>query len=148
MSTNETVLNTSNQATTNYDTSKLLLWDNKFIKADYTNSGYDDVTLAVGTVMGRVAATGKVIPLQSDASDGSQFPVGVLSHGYIVEGGDTVEVSICNGGTIAEEKVVLVKVGDTLNTIISGKIIRDRLAGDTLGIELNLGSEQTQLDNQ
>ena len=148
MSEVDQTLNTGSQATTNYDVSKIFIYENRFQTESYTNDGYDPVTLAVGTVMGRVSSTGKIIPLQSNASDGSQFPVGILNREHVVNEGDTVDVSICIGGDVAAEKIVLVKSGDTLDTVISGRRIRDRIAGDTLGIKLVTVDEMTGFDNQ
>jgi len=148
MSTADQTLNTGNQATTNYDVSKIFIFGNQFQKESYNNDGYDPVDLAAGTVMGRVTATGKVVPLQSDASDGSQLPVGILNENHTVNEGDTVDVAVCIAGSVAEEKVILVKVGDTLNTVIDGRRIRDRIAGDTMGIKLVVTDELTGFDNQ
>lgn len=148
MSTATTAENTSNKLVTNYDSSKIFLGDNNYITADYTNDGYDDVTLAAGTVMGRVAATDKVIPLESDASDGSQYPVGILAEAATVEAGADAVLSLCNYGDVEESQLVLEKVGDTLATVISGKTLRDRIAADTAGVRLQLATEMTGEDNQ
>jgi len=148
MSTNNQVLNTGNQAITNYDTSKIFLWNNRYINGAFTAQGYDDSVLLAGTVMGRVSATNEVLPMQSTASDGSQFPIGILAKDYTIEGGDTVDLAICIGGDVAEEKVIFARNADTFATAISGRTIRDRIAGDTLGIKLVLGTELTAYDNQ
>jgi hypothetical protein len=148
MSANEQVLNTGNQAITNYDTSKIFLWNNRYINAPFTAEGYDDTTLLAGTVMGRVASTNEVVPMESNASDGSQFPIGILAKDYNIAGGDTVDLAICVGGDVAEEKVLFARNGDGFSTVVSSRTIRDRIAGDTLGIKLVLGTEMTAFDNQ
>ena len=78
------ITQTQNQMNTNYDVSKLALGKNTFIKANYTDSGSGS-TLVQGTVMGRVASTGKVVVLNPSASDGSQYPVSnaVICEGHI-----------------------------------------------------------------
>lgn len=147
MSDNNTVLNNGQQAITNYDVSKIFIWENRFDKANYTNSTYDAVTLSAGTLMGRVATTREIVPCVSTAVDGSQYPVGVLAQDATVEEGDTVELAFCVAGDVAEEKVIL-SGSDTMNTVISGRIIRDRIAADTVGVKLVAGTELTGYDNQ
>lgn len=147
MSSNSIVLNTGQQAIVNFDVSKIFVWNNRYEKADYTNSGYDDVVLAAGTLMGRVSATQEIIPLASGASDGSQYPVGVLAQDITVEGGATVSLYICVAGDVVEDKVIL-DGSDTLSTVISGRSIRDRIAADTVGIKLVPSTELTGYDNQ
>lgn len=147
MSENNQVLNTGQQAITNYDVSKIFLWNNRFENGEYTNSTYDDVTIRAGRLMGRVATSGKLVQHNSANSDGSQFPVGVLNQDWVIEAGETKTVSICVAGDVAEEKVILYG-SDTMSTPISGKQIRDRIAGDTVGIKLVSTIEMTGYDNQ
>lgn len=147
MSSNEQVLNTGQQATTNYDVSKIFLWDNRFENGEFQNSTYDDVTLPMGRLMGRVAITGKVVPHNSSATDGSEYPIGVLANEHVVEAGDTVTVSICVAGDVAEEKIVLYG-SDLMETIVDGRQIRDRIQSDSVGIILRSTSELTGYDNQ
>lgn len=147
MSTASTAENTSNKLVTNYNSSKLILGNNTFEEGNYTNTGYD-VTLAEGTVMGRISATGKVIPLESDASDGSQYPIGVLAQTQEVAEDDDAILSICTSGKIDEGMLVFTKDGDSLSTVVDGRQLRDRLAGDTVGIVLKAATENTNYDNQ
>ena len=136
-----------NQLTSNFDTSKIFVWDNRYEKNDYTNSGYADETLEAGTLMGRVAATAALVKHDSNAVDGSQYPVGVLKSEHEVVAGDTVEVYICVSGDVVLGKLVL-KAGDSLYDVIDGRALYDRIAGDTLGIKLVESTELTGEDNQ
>lgn len=147
MSTNTIVLNNGQQAIVNRDLSKIFVWNNRYEKANYTNSTYDTVELATGTLMGRISATQEVVPHDASASDGSQYPVGVLAGDYSVEEGDTVEVYFCVAGDVVANKVILAS-GDTLSTVISGRSIRDRIAADTVGVKLIESTELTGTDNQ
>lgn len=143
-----TSVNTGNQLYTNTDNSKVFIGNNETIRANYTNSeDYDDVTLAIGTVMGRVHATNEIIPAKSDASDGSQFPVGVLLESYTVAAGDTKSLPIVICGDVAEDKLVFAKTGDGLNTVVSARTYRDRLAADTKGIRAVSVTDLTDYDN-
>lgn len=147
MSTNNVVLNNGQQAIINTNTAKIFVWNNRYISASYTNSTYDEVTIPAGTLIGRVHATGEVIPLASGASDGSQFPLGVLASDYTVDAGDTVSVSLCVEGDVVEAYVVL-DGSDTMDTVISARTIRDRIGADTVGIKLVGETELTGYDNQ
>lgn len=147
MTTQTNTVNTNSQLYSQRDTSKIFLWNNRYETGTYTNSGYDDVTLAAGTVMGRVTTTGKLTPLESDATDGSQIPVGILHQDYTVAAGEDQTISICTAGDVASGKLVFAKTGDTLDTVVSGRRLRDRIPGDTLGINLVASTELTKEDN-
>lgn len=145
------VNNTGNQAQVNTDTSKIFVFDNRYENSTYdkTNSTYDDIVIPAGTLMGRIAATQKVIPLASGASDGSQFPIGILAEDVTVPASSTVSksVSICVAGDVAQSKIVL-DGSDTLSTVISARSIFDRIQADTVGIKLVSTTEMTDYDNQ
>lgn len=115
----------------NRDNSKTFVFDNRFRKETYTNSGGAPITLPLGRLMGRVTVGQKVLPHVSTATDGSQQPVGVLGDEYTVAAGATVTVTICDGGDVAEEKLVLNGV-ETLSTVITDDVsIRDAIARNT-----------------
>jgi len=63
MSTANQVLLTGSQSIINYDTTKLFLFGNRYKEVVYTNSTGSAVTLPAGLVMGRIAATLKVVPI-------------------------------------------------------------------------------------
>lgn len=129
-----------------YDTSKVCIGDNSFISGEYTNPGYAE-TLAAGTIMGRVAATQALVPLQSDASDGSQYPVGILPEDQYVADYETVSLSICNSGKIDSTLLVFEKAGDSLATLVSSRSLRDRLQGVDINVQLFGATENTDYDN-
>lgn len=149
MSENSVVFNNGQQAIITTDLSKIFIWNNRYASANYTNSTYDDVTLLAGQIMGRVGATQEVVPMVSTATDGSQYPVGILADNYTIAAGDVQEVTFCVAGDVAEEKVLLTSP-DTLSTLIgsTARSIRDHIAGDTVGIKLVAGQSQTDYDNQ
>lgn len=146
MSTQTIVTNTGQQVFVNTDLSKIFLWENRYVMAPYNNSAYTSVTLAAGTLMGRVASTGYIKPLASGASDGSQYPVGILADDFIVEGGDLLDLPICNYGDVDPAKIVF-QGTDSLDTTVSDKRLRDRIASDTAGIRLVPTTEMTAPDN-
>lgn len=140
-----------NQLSQNYDTSKTFVWGNRFQTESYTNDTYDPITLATGTVMGRVFATGKVVPFASDAVDGSEEPIGVLQEGFVAEGGTTSNVSICVAGDVVQSKLVFGNGTDTLETQITNlgnRRVKDALQGMSVAIKLIASTELSQTDNQ
>lgn len=144
---NSIVLNTGQQMTITIDTSKIFIWGNRYTTGSYTNSGGSPVTLAAGTLLGKVSATQKLLPHSSAASDGSQFPVGVLADDYIIAAGATLDLFYCVAGDVAQEKVILAS-GDTMVTPVSGRSIYDRIGSDTVGIKLVPSTSNSDYDNQ
>ena len=143
--------NTNNQLTVNSDTSKIFIGDNRHDLFDYAydnTAGPDDVTIPAGTLFGRIHATGKVTPLTSGASDGSQYPIGILREDKTILYGEEFDgqVTLCVEGRVAEDKVIF-QGSDTLNTVISDRRLRDRIGSDTVGIKLVVSTEITAYDN-
>lgn len=132
---------------TNYNTAKIFVWDNRFSKGNYTNAGGSEVTLAKGTVLGRISATGLLVPFTSAATNGSEDPLGILADDYTVAAGATASLTFCDGGDIAEE-LVLLQGTDTLDTVVTDKgRVRDLIARNT-HCKLVPGTELTGTDNQ
>jgi len=143
----ENVLLTRNQSITNYDRSNVFLRDNLFEAGTFENDTYDDITLEIGTLMGRNATTSKLQVLASGSSDGSQYPVGVLAETLTILAGDEANIQVCVGGEVAKDKLIL-DGSDELTTVIDGRQIQDRIAGDTLGVKLVTVDELSGFDNQ
>ena len=137
---------TNSQLTVTFDSSKTFIRNNDYKSADYTNNSGAAITLNGGAIMGRIAATGKVVPLSSAATDGSQYPVGILATDYLVANGATVNVRFCIKGSVVKSKV-LFDGADTMATIIEDKTLEDRIASDTVGILLIESTENTEYDN-
>lgn len=136
-----------NQATINTDVSKIFLRDNRYQKNNHLNNGaYDPLTLVAGTLLGRIGSSDLVVPLFSLAGDGSQYPVGILAHDVEIESGETKEISFCDFGDVAYDKVVLFYSGDTLETVVSSRRLKDYLQAQ--GVKLITGTEMTAYDNQ
>ena len=138
---------TSNTLHTDYDVSKIFVFSNRYEGGTLLNASGGVKTFEPGTLMGRVTASGKLVPVASAAVDGSQFPVGILKTS-VVDLADTGEktVNICIAGDVVESKVVL-DGADTMDTIIDARPIKDRIAADTMGIKLVDSFELTDVDN-
>jgi len=138
---------TDNMLITNYDTTKLVLKDGEFESAVYTNSTGGPITIEVGTILGRVSASNKVLPLKSAAVDGSQFPIGISCQEVVVADTESADLSFAVGGEL-EGTLIKFDGADTLTTVIDGKTLGDRIKADTLGIYLIDSDELSELDNQ
>ena len=147
MSSQSVSLNNGSQAIIKTDVSKIFLLNNRYKTSQYTNGGGAPVTIPEGKLLGQINASGKVAPLASAASDGSQFPVGICAQERIVAAGATVDVTYCVAGDVAEDKVVL-DGSDTLATVVTGRTLRQRIASDTVGINLVTAYEMTGYDNE
>lgn len=145
MSTNTITVDKSNFLQNNVDTSKIFLGKNESFVAVFT-AGVTDVLLEAGTLMGRIGTTQKVVPLESGATDGSQFPVGILNSTRNVLASTTVSVAIVNKGDVAREQVIFDGT-DTFTTLVDDRSLEDRIASDTAGIILVKTSELTNFDN-
>jgi len=147
MSTVNQRLNTPSQATTDYDLSKIFILNNRYENDNWVNnSNYDPLTLKIGTLMGRVAATNVLVPLDASKLDGSQFPVGILAQDITLSAGATDQVAICVSGDVAQEKVIF-WTGNNMSTVVAGRTLHDRIGSDTVGIKLVPGTEMTDFDN-
>lgn len=145
MSEYENIENGDNFQLNQYDTSIIFLRDNKYTTEPYNNTGYAAVTLTAGTVVGRIAATNYIVPVNAGASDGSQFPIGLIAQNVTVAASSSKNVPICTEGEVAEEKINFDDVDDTLDTIVSDIRYKDRLKG--IGIVPIAGTELSAYDN-
>lgn len=144
MSTNNQRVNTGSQATTDYDLSKIFIWNNRYHSGQYTNSVYDPETLSPGQVLGRISATNKLAKCFSTSTDGSQYPIGVVAETLVVVEGSTVNLTFCNKGDVVADKLIF-EGNDGLQAVVSGKTMFDMLQAAGLNIVNN--TEQTDYDN-
>ena len=152
MAFNTVAFRNKNELFINTDLTQIFVWNNRYenVAFTYENTG-DDLTFPAGLVVGRVLATNKVVPWVSTASDGSQYPIGVLNSEVTILYGETFDdtVSICVAGDVAEDKVSLVDDGDTLDSECgsSQRTCRDLLSSVASAIRLVLGTQHTEYDN-
>jgi hypothetical protein len=140
--------NTRNQAAYDRQLSNLLILHNSFLKGDYANISGAEETVVVGQVLGRVAATQKLVVCKSAAIDGSQFPVAIAVQelSAIAIAGTVDNIAPCNGGKVNENEIVF-DGADTFATLVDGKSMRDHLIANTKGLELLNVLENTDFDN-
>lgn len=147
MSTITQVTNTSNNLVVNYNTQKVALGDNEFIKGTYTAAGA--ITIAEGTVFGRISATGKIAILDKDATNDSAYPVGVFFNGIggskVISGAGDFELTLINKGSV-DAGMLVFAAGTTVDSVVGVKRITDHL--NDLGLVLETSTELTKVDNQ
>ena len=130
------------------DVSKIFLGNNLTENDSYVNnSGYDPITLLAGTVLGRVASTGILVPSVSTAGDGSQYVVGILGQDLQISAGGTVKALVFVGGKIAQEQVKFFVPTDNLWTVVGSRNYHDKIQAEAVGIQLIQTSEQSYEDN-
>lgn len=126
------VLNTGDQAIINTRSTQIFLFNNVSAEGDIGNSTYDPITYPIGTVLGRQSSNGRLKPFVASASDGSQYPIGILRDDYTVVDGDVRAVYYCNGGDVAAELLVF-QGSDTLESTVAnagGRRVKDLLQSE------------------
>lgn len=148
MSTGTIKTQTDNLLHVEYDVAKTFVFDNRY-KSGQTllNASGGVLTFPVGTLLGRISASLKLVPVASAASDGSEKPFGILATEAtdLADAGEKT-VNVCVFGDVVESKVAL-DGSDTMNTLIGGVTIRDLIASETQGINLVADTAMTQSDN-
>lgn len=99
-----TVLASSNLASGSYTPSQRFAGDSDIITNNFTIATAAG-SLAAGTVLGRITASGKLIKSAIGAGDGSAVPVGILCEAVDASGGDKV-ASIYVAGEFALDFLV------------------------------------------
>lgn len=144
MSSQTIVTNTGVQATINTDLSRIFLWENRYASADFNNELYDPLVMKAGKLLGRVAATQTLALCDTDSTDGSQYPIGILAEDVTIADGETKSVAYCIYGDVAEDKIIL-NGNDTLGSVVDGQSLRDRIA--MMGVRIIPSTEMTAHDN-
>lgn len=140
----QTISGGGKQLKVNTDLSRIFLWENRYNTGNFNNATYDPLEMSAGQLLGRIASTQGLKICSSAATDGSQYPVGILNSDITIEQGDEVPVAFCNYGDVAEDKIIFHN-SDTLDTVVSGQSLRDRI--HLMGVRLVSSDEQTGYDN-
>lgn len=120
------------------------------------NSSYNPITLYAGTVMGRIQASGVLIPWRNDVTDGSQMPVGILGADMLIDSGDTVASLLVTECRMAAEMVIAYQLSDqSTSTTLQLAVTSWHGAGTTrlkdilesIGIHLEYTTQMSFPDN-
>lgn len=135
---------TANQLGVNYD------FSSPFIRIDATNNngqiknnGAETWQILEGTVLG-VAADGYIYPTRSDATDGSQVPIGVSAKNCIIKPGETITASICTAGEVIKDLLIFALGSDNLDTLVNGRPYKDLLTSRSVRLVLKSVEELLQ----
>jgi hypothetical protein len=159
MSESTTFTQTGNQAHFGYDVTKIFVWNNRYASGSLLNSSGGAKEFFAGTLLGRIAATGKLVPCDATATDGSQFPVGILKTYASLANAAEANVDYCIMGDVEGSKLIFVgsQTLDSVVTVKDGqsptpadttytKRLRDLIAA--IGIIITTATELTDYDNQ
>lgn len=157
MSSNEIKSNQSNALFVNTDTSKTFIEIKATERESYiNNSSYNPITLLPGTVMGRIQASGVIVPWRNDVTDGSQFPIGILGTDMLINSGATVAALLVTECRMAAEKVIAYQLSNqSIATTLQLTITSWHGAGTTklkdvlesIGIHLKTTTQMSFPDN-
>ena len=140
---------TQNSAITNYDYSLLMLSEFKTISGTYTNASGGEVSLLPGMIFGRVHATGLLAICDNDGGSvtaGNDIPLGINLTTATVANGASETVSLAVTGIVDASKLVFIS-GDDLETVYSGRQLRDLIPASTEGISLKNVESLVNFDN-
>lgn len=155
----ETKVSNSNSRFIDHTVDKLFLWNNRYDKGlfDEPNSS-GEFTLEQGQVIGRIASSGKLKICDATATDGSQFPIGVVAKD-VTMAADATDVDVTYGisGDVDQGKLkfsgsqdldtaVTVQDGlDPAQDTTYSRTLRDLI--QSAGLRLVGGVELTDFDN-
>lgn len=135
---------TRNQSTADFEQKKIFLFDNRFSNGTLKNltDPATDQTIKAGQLLFR-ASTGE-LTIVADANYAKLVGVLAIDGQVILDGGDSLEVTYCDKGTIDGGNLVL-PGSDTLTTLKNGLTVKDHL--QRLGIHVEISTEMTSFDN-
>jgi hypothetical protein len=139
---------TRNQITYDRQQKKVFLFANSYINGDYANISGALESVACGQVMGRVAATGKIVVCKSAAVDGSEQPRFIMVQELtdIAIAGTVDNIAPCNGGQVNVNEIVF-DGADTIDTLVGGVRMGDLLIQNSKDLELKNVIDDSQFDN-
>lgn len=139
---------TRNQLNIDTEVSRIFVFNNQTRSGNYVNTEGVAVSLKEGTLMGVIAATGKLQVMKPGAGDGSELPAGVLMGDVDVAIGGNADVNIVVSGDVVEERLIFFDGVSTLATLVGGVPYRELIVSNTVGIHLvSQGDQLTNFDN-
>jgi len=123
MSTESTALQTGSQLIKNFDLTKLFLGSNRFKSATYTNNTGSEVTIAAGTLLGKVTkadtnTAGHLLPHSAGDTEGANIPVGIAARTVTVADGEAVNLQYADGGDF-DVSLLTLNGSETLDTLVT-----------------------------
>ena len=139
---------TRNQAAFDSDRKKLLVFNNSFKTGTYRNVSGGAESVAIGTLMGVIAASGKWTVCKSAAADGSQIPRALMLDELtaIADVTDVANINLVNGGKVRVDMLVFDGT-DTVDTLVGGVRMEDLLIRNSKDLELVSINDDSSFDN-
>jgi len=137
-------VNTRNQLYTNISSDKILLGNNSFAERTFGAYG-TDMVIDAGTIVARLPGSGEIVPWKADATDGTQYPAGLLLEQLTVADGEKVDTTIVNKGKVAREQIRFWYAGQDFSSVVDNRRVEDWLLD--LGLEIEAADELTEFDN-
>jgi hypothetical protein len=150
-------LQTGNQMITNFDVSKIFVFENRYESGTVVNGDYTSMTIPIGTPLGRISGSatagnpqGLLWPCASLSTDGSEVPVGICAANVVIAEGSSAIVPYCHRGDVIVDKITMFDGRDTIYSVIDSGTNAGKMMYDLLNrlVHLVTGNEQTYLDNQ
>ena len=91
-----TTTQNGNMVIADFDNSMVFMGCNKFVDESLKNTTGGSITYKMGTLLGKSGSathSGKVLQLDTAASDGSQYPFGILATDVTIAAGQSAVVS-------------------------------------------------------
>lgn len=105
---------------TNVNQGGIVIGDAEYDAALLTHAGAG--TIAAGTILGRITASGKFVVYASGASDGSEIPVAVLTIDSVATGAGDLAIRPLIGGRVKTSKII-----DPNTSTVPTKAVQDAI---------------------
>jgi hypothetical protein len=93
----------------NHDPRGIVIRDDEY--ADETLTATGAGTYAAGTLLGRITASGKLLPWETGAGDGSETPIAILMDETVFAGAGDVGIRALINGQVRQGKLVAHNAG-------------------------------------
>lgn len=145
-----TVIDQSNFRSTNFDYSKIFIWDNRYETATFKNNSGGAAAFEPGTLLARDSSDNTIVPLlAATTANGANIPIGVLHQpvASLANAATLTNISFCTGGDVARDKFIF-QAANAFTTVPTGetRTIEDLLLSQNIrAIETE---ELSGFDNQ
>ena len=140
---------TSNFLQSDYDLSKIFIWNPRTTSGTFKNNTGGLASFLPGTIVARDNSDNSIVPFDSAVvANGAGVPIGVLMNEItdLADAGTLDDQNIVFSGDVNEDRIIFQNGGDTLDTVLgNGRSIGDDLRSK--GIIPVVGDELSGTDN-
>lgn len=145
-----TVINDENFLSTNYDYTKIFIWDNKGAQRTFLNNTGATASFAPGTLLALKSDTNQWVPLLSTNTNNAENIPAAILRTPISDLNDSATVDDVSGvisGDVARDKVVFQSTDNYETVIAEGNNRSIELLLNYLGIVVRESRSLTEFDN-